>query len=68
MRKWLRDEWFWGYYNIKITDSDGCKVYSDSLSGIDSTSMKEFEEEAFSDAQEWLDSEMAAALDYACRT
>lgn len=63
LRRWCNDDWYWCGYVVKIDGTD----YHESLWGIDSDSQKEFEEEAIEQAKAWLDNELSAEQDAACR-
>lgn len=63
LRAWYNDEWHWSGYTVEIEGFD----YSESLWGIDSPSQKQFEEEAFADAIEWLENELTEREDAECR-
>lgn len=69
LRAWCNDEWQYVGYTVTITDPDGHEMPfpDDSLWGIDSPAMAEFEAEATQDARDYIDRETAAALDAACR-
>lgn len=67
IRDWYHDRWHWCWYRIKIKDPGGRTVYRDTLGGIDSPSLEEFQEEAVENAKYWLDKELAEQQDAAAR-
>lgn len=72
LRRWCNDQWHWVGYMIEVTDPDGYAVYFtsdlvDSLWGIDSDSMKDYEAEAIEAAKAAITAEIAASHDAACR-
>jgi hypothetical protein len=62
LRDWCNDKWHWAGYTIKIEG----QAYDESLWGIDSPSMDEFETEAIDGAKEWLDRELIESHRAAC--
>lgn len=73
LRDWARDRWYYVGYTLETTGLEGGEArrpaypLADSLWGIDSSSMEDFAEEAFSAAAEWIDREIAESADAACR-
>jgi hypothetical protein len=69
LRRWCSDDWQWTGYNLTVTDADGRELpgLSDSLWGIDSDSMADYERDAVTTAKEAIDREIACSMDAACR-
>lgn len=78
LRDWCNDKWHWCGYQVTVETPDGDELSfdhpEDSLWGIDSPSMEQFEAEALEIAQDRIDRHLAAAereslerFDMACR-
>lgn len=63
LKDWCEDRWCWVWYRVEIEGME----YDDTLGGIDSLSMGEFEAEAFASAQSYIDRELTEGMDAACR-
>lgn len=63
LRGWCNDAWHYAGYNVTI---DGME-YHESLWGIDSPSMDQFEKDAIAEARAWLDNELNESTEAACR-
>jgi hypothetical protein len=64
---WCHDEWRWMGYSITITTPDRHVTKDGSLWGISSDNTDCHEAEAIAAACRWIDREVAAAMDAACR-
>lgn len=69
LRDWCNDVWHYVGYSMTVTSPEGddVPIAMDSLWGIDSPSMKDFAAEAFENAIDWIDREIIAESDAACR-